>query len=197
MNRTQRDNQSDCLWILGLHLHGNLQMIRESDLYDHIRTFASTISHQQLGLALYRPEKDGQPTRCFANVDRKVEVDGGRAQLGWMFHHRYVVDIAESDYLVAVHHSVWNAPNGDLVDVTPFHSEMRHRPISPGGDVLFLVDDKALPFTTDRFIAPLPLKFHPINNSGRLLRHLQRLKRKEEEQCRLIYEGKTPEMLTE
>ncbi len=136
-------------------------MITESDLRKHIQAFAASISRQQLGLARYRPEKWGQPTRCFENVDRKVQEDTGRAQFGWMFHHRQVIDIPESDYLIAVHHAVWNAPNGYLIDVTPFHPDMRHRPVAPGGDVLFLVDDSAVPFRTDRLMAPLPSKFSP------------------------------------
>lgn len=166
-------------------------MITESNLRKHIRAFAETISCQQLGLARYRPEDWGQPTRCFENVDRKVQENAGRAQFGWMFHHRQVTDIPGSDYLIAVHHAVWNAPSGDLIDVTPFHSHMRHRPISPGGDVLFLVDDNAVPFRTDQLIAPLPSKFTAVSNDEKLGSHLQRLRREEEQQLRLIYEGKS------
>src|ERR1700722_11135029 len=166
-------------------------MITESDLRKHIQAFAATISRQQLGLALYRPEKSRQPTRCFENVDRKVQEDAGRAQFGWMFHHRQVIDIPESDYLIAVHHAVWNAPNGYLIDVTPFHPDMKHRPVAPGGDVLFLVDDSAVPFKTDRLMAPLPSKISPIGNGERLLSHVQRLSREEEQNCRMIYEDKS------
>jgi hypothetical protein len=168
------------------HLH----MITESALRKHIKAFAATISHQELGLAHYRPEKWGQPTRCFENVARKVQEDAGRVQFGWMFHHRYVTDIPDSDYLIAAHHAVWHAPNGDLIDVTPFHPDAKHHPISPGGDVLFLVDSGAMPVITDRLMAPLPSKFSPVSNDERLLSHLQRLSREEEQHCRLIYEGK-------
>lgn len=164
-------------------------MITESDLRKHIHGFAATISPQQLGLAYYKPEKWGQPTRCFENVERKVQEAAGRRQFGWMFHDRYVIAIPESDYLIAVHHAVWNAPDGDLIDVTPFHPDMKHRPISPGGDVLFLVDDSAVPFRTERMLAPLPSKFSVMTNDERLLSHVQRLSREEEKHCRLVCEG--------
>lgn len=166
-------------------------MITESDLRKQIEIFAKTISRQQLGLASHRPEKWGQPTRCFENVERKVQQDAGRAQFGWMFHHRHVADHPDLDYLIAAHHAVWHAPSGNLIDVTPFHPEMKHRPISPGGDVLFLVDDNAAPLITDRLMAPLPSKFHPVSSDDRLLSHVQRLSQEEEQHCRLIYEGKS------
>ena len=86
--------------------------------------------------------------------------------------------------------AVWHAPNGELIDVKPFHPDAKYHPISPGGDVLFLVDSGAMPFIADRLMAPLPSKFSPLSNDERLLSHLYRLSRKEEQECRLIYEGK-------
>jgi len=165
-------------------------MVSELDLRKHIEAFAGTISHQPLGLARYRPESWGQPTRCFENALRKVQEEMGEVRFGWMFHHRYVAEIPDSDYLIAVHHAVWHAPSSHLIDVTPFHVDVHHRPISPGGDVLFLVDDKAVPVCTDRLVAPLPSRFCPVGNNERLLSHVQRLSQEEEQQCRLIYEGK-------
>jgi len=165
-------------------------MITEQALRKHLEAFATTISRQPLGIARYMPEKWGEPTRCFENAARKAREAGGRVQFGWMFHHRFVADIPDSDYLIAVHHAVWHAPDGRLIDVTPFHSDSKHHPISPGGDVLFLVDSGAVPVTTDQLIAPLPSKFSPVSNDERLLSHLQVLSREEEEHCRLIYEGK-------
>ena len=164
-------------------------MITEDELRTHVKAFAATISQQPLGLARYQPEASGQPTRCFENAGRKVQDCGGRVQLGWMFHHRYVADMPDSDYLIAVHHAVWHAHTGHLIDVTPFHCELRHRPLSPGGDVLFLVDDKAQPVTTALLIAPLPSKFSPVHDNEPLLRHIQNLSREEERHCRLIYQG--------
>jgi hypothetical protein len=163
-------------------------MITEDELRTHINVFAATISQQPLGLAHYRPEGWGQPTRCFENARRKVHECGGRVQLGWMFHHRFVADLIDSDYLIAVHHAVWHAPTGHLIDVTPFHAELRHRPLSPGGDVLFLVDDKAQPVTTNRLIAPLPSRFSSVHDNEPLLRHIRNLTHEEERHCRAIYE---------
>jgi hypothetical protein len=148
----------------------------------HIKEFAATISNQPLGLARYCPEVWGQPTKCFENVRRKVRQDSGRAQFGWMFHYRVVADIPVPGYLIAVHHAVWHAPSGYLIDVTPFHSETKHRPLSPGGDVLFLVDDSATPVMTERLIVPRPSRFYPLSADERLITHVQRLIREEEQE---------------
>ncbi len=154
----------------------------------HIKEFAATISNQPLGLARYRPEVWGQPTKCFENVKRKVQQDAGRARFGWMFHYRVVADIPWPGYLIAVHHAVWHAPNGYLIDITPFHPEPKHSPLSSGGDVLFLVDDSATPVTRERLIAPRPSRFYPLSADERLITHVQQLVLKEEQECRQIYE---------
>jgi hypothetical protein len=154
----------------------------------YIKEFAATISNQPLGLARYCSEVWGQPTKCFENVKRKMQQDGGRARFGWMFHYRVVADIPGPGYLIAVHHAVWHAPNGHLIDITPFHPEPRHHPLSPGGDVLFLVDDRVTPVTRERLIAPLPSRFYPLSADERLITHVQQLVREEEQECRQIYE---------
>ena len=155
----------------------------------HMEEFARTISKQQLGLAYYLPEDWGQPTRCFENVWRKVQPNGARARFGWMFHYRIVADIPELGYFIAVHHAVWHAPEGHLIDVTPFHSEPKHHPIAPGGDVLFLVDDSATPIIKEKIVAPRSSRFYPLSNDERLPVHLQSLIHNEEQELRDIYEA--------
>jgi hypothetical protein len=160
-----------------------------TDLRNQISAFSATISNQPLGLAQHRPELWGLHTSCFENVRRKVRLDGGRGKTGWMFLSRRVADIPGAAYLIAVHHAVWHAPNGDLIDVTPFHPDEKHRPLCPGDGVLFLVDDKALPFTTDKLIAPLPSRFFALTADERLTEHLRRLTDEEQQACQRIYDG--------
>ena len=150
--------------------------------------YRRTISKQPFGLARYLPEVWGQPTRCFENVWRKVQQDGGWVRFGWIFHHRVVANIPGPGYLIAVHHAVWHAPEGHLIDVTPFYSEPKHHPISPGRDVLFLGDDSATPVTRERLVAPRSSQFYPLSTEERLITHVQQLVRNEEQELRQICE---------
>jgi hypothetical protein len=117
-----------------------------------------------------------------------VRQDGGRAQFGWMFHYRIVSEIPGPGYLIAVHHAVWHAPDRYLTEITPFHSEPKHRPLLSRGDVLFLVDDRAIPVTSGRLVAPRPSRFYQLGTDERLIAHKQ-LVRMEEQECQQIYEG--------
>jgi hypothetical protein len=160
----------------------------ETEFRTHITAFSETISRQALGLARYRPEVWGQATKCFENAKRQFQDHGGRVQFGWMFHHRLVSAFPGSGYLIAAHHAVWHAPDGHLFDVTPFHSDLKHRPLAPSGHVLFLVDDHAQPIARGQLIGPLPSKFYPLGSDERLIDHVRRLSEQEEEQCRKIYD---------
>jgi hypothetical protein len=166
----------------------NHSLIPESEVRKSIAKFAATISAQPLGLAQHRPEPWAQQTRCFENVGRKVQQDRGRGQSGWMFQCKYLADDATLGYLVAIHHAVWHAPTGELIDVTPFHSDRKHHPLCPGDGVLFLVDDAALPVITDQVMAPLPSKFFALSEDERLLKHVRRLEEEERQACQRIYD---------
>ena len=159
------------------------------DVHPHVKVFARAISQGPLGLALYWPQSWAQPTRCFENATRQAEQQGGRALFGWMFHYRVVADIAGPGYLIAVHHAVWHAPTGQLVDVTPFHADPKHHPIAPGGDVLFLVDSEARPVAVGSNITARPSRFHAIDLNERLVAHVNRLQEEENEACRKLYRG--------
>lgn len=64
---------------------------------------------------------------CYINVQQKVETYGGRLQYGWI--------IIENTWMVeAEHHAVWEAPDGNLTDITPKPLPMRQ--------VLFIPDDR-------------------------------------------------------
>jgi hypothetical protein len=60
-----------------------------------------------------RPIPGGSPNECFANVDTVVQLRGGSAVVGWaLWEWRSVIIEAEF-------HSVWQAPSGELLDVSP------------------------------------------------------------------------------
>jgi hypothetical protein len=154
-----------------------------------IDAIAPTISAQPLGLAYHRPESWADSSRCFENVSRKVAQDGGRTQFGWTFHLRFAEQIPDVAYLFLTHHAVWHAPDGGLVNVTPYPDPKHHPLPSPGSDILFLVDDKAEPVRSGNIIAPLPLRFFALYGDERLTAYVERLNAEEEERCRLIYAG--------
>ncbi|WP_144061302.1 hypothetical protein [Hyphomicrobium denitrificans] len=159
------------------------------DVQPHLEAFARTISREPLGLAVHRPEAWATPTRCFENAVCQAEQKGGRALFGWMFHYRVVEDIPGPGYLIAVHHAVWHTPTGQLVDVTPLHDNPKHRPISPGGDVLFLVDTNARPIAVGLTVGPRPSRFYALDADERLVAYVRKLQEAEDEACRNLYAG--------
>ncbi|HZR03037.1 MAG TPA: hypothetical protein VFA81_07690 [Burkholderiales bacterium] len=162
-----------------------------SRLKGQLDAFARTISKEPMGLAHHVPEPWAKPTRCFENAAAKVRESGGRVRFGWMFHFRQVLQLGGAGYLIAVHHAVWHAPNGALVDVTPFDPDPLHRPLTPAGndDILFLLDSSAVPIQTANVVAPRPSKFYPVSDDERLIAHIQRLQAEEDQNCQRIYGG--------
>jgi hypothetical protein len=155
-----------------------------------IKKIAESSNHQPLGLAYHRPESWSQFRQCFENVERKVREAGGRTIFGWTFHHRLVEAIPGPGYLFLTHHAVWHAPDGHLIDVTPY-PEPKHHPIAPGGGILFLVDANALPVQRANLIAPLPLRFFTLNNDERFDAHVAWLDEEEQKKCAEIYAGRS------
>jgi hypothetical protein len=154
-----------------------------------IDAIAPTISDQPRGLAYHRPESRADASRCFENVSRKVAQDGGRTLFGWTFHLRFAEDIPDAAYLFLTHHAVWHAPDGRLVNVTPYPDPKHHPLPGSGSDILFLVDDKAVPVRNGNIIAPLPLRFFTLYGDERLTAYVERLNAEEQEKYRQIYAG--------
>ncbi len=152
-----------------------------------IDALAPTISSQPFGFAYHRPENWADASRCFENVSRKVTQEGGRVQFGRTFHLRFPEDIPEAAYLFLTHHAVWHAPDGRLVNVTPYPDPKHHPLPGPGSDILFLADDSAQPVRSGNVIAPLPLRFFPLYGDERLTAYVERLNADEQEKCRRIY----------
>jgi hypothetical protein len=59
-----------------------------------------------------KPELDAEFDECFAAVQKKIGRDGGKPVYGWAIHANPILVQAEC-------HAVWQAPTGELVDVTP------------------------------------------------------------------------------
>ncbi len=90
-------------------------------VYAKIKEIAASLGiGNLLGLVFHRPEDWAMPSRCFENAAAKVRRDGGKMAYGWTFHKRHVEDIPEQVYVFITHHAVWHAPDGGLVNVTPY-----------------------------------------------------------------------------
>lgn len=149
-------------------------------------TVARSIGDGPIGLAHHEPEEKAQAHRCFENVADKVARDGGKGMFGWTFHSRIVESIPGPGYLFVTHHAVWHAPDGRLVDVTPY-PDAKHQPLGPEGSIIFLVDPASQPVRTGNQVAPLPLRFFARDADPRLVAYVNELNRNEGDACREIY----------
>lgn len=156
-----------------------------------IEAVARLIGGQHLGLAVHAPEPFAETARCFENVAHKVFRDGGRTMFGWTFHHRRIEDIPGPGYLFLTHHAVWHAPDGRLVDVTPY-PEPQHKPLRASDGIIFLADREAKPIRKGNIIAPRPLRFFGLNQDERLAAHVAMLEAQERATCEAIYAGQMP-----
>ena len=96
--------------------------------------------------------------------------------------------LASGEYFIAIHHAVWQAKTGHLFDVTPYHEDRKHHPLSEDGGTLIVVDRKSKPVQTDRIkFGPLPSKFYPIDRTPEALAHIERLRADEIEHCKRLY----------
>jgi len=147
-------------------------------LQSSINQFASMISMQPLGLIRHQPSSDALPTNCLSNAQNFQKKNGGDIRYGWYFLHRMSPEYG--DYLIATHHAVWQNPeNTSLIDITPFHAEEKHHPIAPGGELLFLVDDKAQPIKVENLLIPRPSYYYPIGNNPKIAEYVKNLQNNE------------------
>lgn len=72
------------------------------------------------------PEPNAKLNDCFPAVQKKIEQDGGKLILGWQ--------IWKSDYIIEAEcHAVWEAPDGELRDITPKYESIQ--------EIMFVEDD--------------------------------------------------------
>lgn len=110
--------------------------ITEDELGKGIRGFSTKLSSQPLGLAIHQPAVGALASNCISNAMNVKRKDGGEVRYGWYFIHRFSPQYG--NYLIATHHAVWHNPkNTQLIDVTPYHEDEKHRPYSPGGNYFF------------------------------------------------------------
>jgi hypothetical protein len=128
-------------------------------------------------LALHMPEPWAQVLTCFDNVDNKVGLAGGRRRLGWTFHFRREPGVGLFAWLT--HHAVWEHPDGTLIDVTPFHENGQHHPVTDAGAVLFQAEDSAEPAVGGRPCS-LPMRFFPVGSDERVAHYVKELNRQEQ-----------------
>jgi hypothetical protein len=152
-------------------------MISNNQLDIFLEKFAKTINNHRIGLVYHNTAPEAIATNCFDNVFKFIRIHGGNIKFGWTFNHR--VNAEYGDYLFATHHAVWHAPNGNLIDITPFHGEVKHHPITANSNVLFLLDDMAQPIKLDGVLIPLPLKYFPILDDEKLKAYIETLNEKE------------------
>ena len=146
-------------------------MYKNDILFNAIQSFAKSISKETFGLVYYRPDKESIATNCITNVIHYVEKHGGSAIYGWYFGHRESAKFG--NYLIATHHSVWRAPDGILIDITPFHEELKHQPLTNQGSVIFQVNTIAKPIKQGKRLIPRPLKYYAIGKSKELDEYLE------------------------
>ncbi len=152
-------------------------MITSDELNKAIENFAKSISKHTPGLVYHMTASGAKATNCISNVLQFVEKYGGSVKYGWTFNHR--VSPEYGDYLFSTHHAVWHAPDGKLIDITPFHKDQKHHPITVNGSVLFLIDDYAEPIQVENYLIPRPLKYYPIRRNKETEQYMKRLKNNE------------------
>lgn len=163
-------------------------MLSDSELVKTINAFAASISSEPIGLAYHKPEKYAEHTRCFENSIKKMSLDGGAVQFGWIFSHRFPGNLKNSKgYLMATHHAVWYSTDGSLIDVTPLNPDPKHQPFRPNGNILFLMDSKAEPVIIGNYIAPRPIIFYPVEDEVNLVSYVKKLNEREVASCKSMY----------
>ena len=153
----------------------------KSNVHELLTRFASTISGGRLGTVDNVPDSAARPMESIKNVLRKMQSDGGRAIFGWVFLNRASV---HGEYLIALHHAVWKSESGGAaLDITPLHGDPKYQPYCPApAKVLFLLDESAEPKMLGRAMTPLPSRFFPVTDDGKLAAYVAQLNEEEQEQ---------------
>lgn len=160
-------------------------MITYEERQQAIDEFAKTRGSTSLVLVYHKPDRNARPTHCIQNVLSRIDQQGGIIKYGWTFHHR--VNPEFGDYMFATHHAIWYNPEGSLDDITPFHAEKKHQPITEQGSVLFLLDESVQPLKVGPALIPLPLMYFPVRKEPAILKYIESLTQQESEHYRTNY----------
>jgi hypothetical protein len=118
---------------------------------------------------------------CYTNVRRMIDINGGRAQCGW------TLSILPGRFVEALHHVVWEQPNGELLDVT---AAAYPGMVKPATD--FIVDSAIDLGPHDPCV---PSIFHQIDRSDGTKEYIDLTKRRmilRGKQNALVLRGKWP-----
>lgn len=97
------------------------------------------------------------------------------------------------DYIFVTHHAIWCRQDGQLVDVTPFHEDIKHHPLTQDGDVLFLVDMKAQPSVMGVITAPLPLRYFARSGGDSIEEYVREMNERELQELAAVIKRLTNE----
>ncbi|WP_158935210.1 hypothetical protein [Burkholderia sp. S171] len=92
-----------------------------------------------------QPDPESRPVKCWFNVRNVVAKNGGRAIFGW------AIWIRPDSHYQAIHHAVWERPDGQLIDVTPNEIDVT--------SIVFMADSR-VPFDYVCFRAPASYVMH-------------------------------------
>ena len=97
----------------------NLSPISADPDATHILAFCRSLADSSPVSVPLQPLSDAPPNECFHVVKQHIAVNGGRQVFGWSIWEWPGV------YLEAEFHSIWETPDGILIDVTPkqIHSD--------------------------------------------------------------------------
>lgn len=82
-------------------------------LDNNVWEFCAQVSASEPVVLDVTPEPYAVVSECYSNVEAKVSRDGGRISYGWQIWEWPSV-LIEAEF-----HAVWEAPSGELVDITP------------------------------------------------------------------------------
>jgi hypothetical protein len=82
-------------------------------LPSYVREFCTEINSTPPQILNYTRDDGSLPSECFENVSNKVAEAGGQAVFGWQIWEWPGV-LVEAEF-----HSVWQSPDGELLDITP------------------------------------------------------------------------------
>lgn len=100
------------------------------------------------------PAPGAEIIRCWFNVRDVVEKHGGAAVFGWSIWK------LNNGFHQAIHHAVWEQPDGTLIDVTPCELDV------PA--VLFMADSR-VPFDYEHYRAPASFVMDSKSTEGQVL----------------------------
>lgn len=113
---------------------------------EEVKQFCKSICNEPPQYVSVMPEPGATPHNCFPNVDKKVEISGGKRVNGWAIWQLANV------YIEAEAHAVWQNNDMSLIDITP-HDD--------GEKQIVFLQDPTLRYQGKK----IPSKKAPLTNS--------------------------------